>query len=187
MPLYQRNGWLPEYDAIPDDVARAAKVMWLNYPNNPTSAVASQEDLESALRYCREHDIAMLHDAAYSEVGYDGYRAGSMMQIDGAKEVGLEFHSLSKTYNMTGWRMGMAVGNADMIKALFQIKANLDSGIPQAIQEMSMEALDRPPGLHRRQHRDLPVAPGPGLAGFDAHGPGRGNAPGQPVHLGAGA
>ena len=144
MPLYQRNGWLPEYDAIPDDVARAAKLMWLNYPNNPTSAVASQEDLESAMRYCREHDIALLHDAAYSEVGYDGYRAGSLLQLDGAKDIGLEFHSLSKSYNMTGWRMGMAVGNADMIKALFQIKANLDSGVPQAIQEMSMEALTGP-------------------------------------------
>ena len=144
MPLYQRNGWLPEYDAIPDDVARAAKLMWLNYPNNPTSAVASQEDLESAMRYCRDHDIALLHDAAYSEVGYDGYRAGSLLQLDGAKDIGLEFHSLSKSYNMTGWRMGMAVGNADMIKALFQIKANLDSGVPQAIQEMSMEALTGP-------------------------------------------
>ena len=185
MPLYQRNGWLPEYDAIPDDVARAAKVMWLNYPNNPTSAVASQEDLESALRYCREHDIAMLHDAAYSEVGYDGYRAGSMMQIDGAKEVGLEFHSLSKTYNMTGWRMGMAVGNADMIKALFQIKANLDSGIPQAIQEMSMEALTGPQDCIDDNIVHLPVATRPGVAGVVAHGPGSRNTQGQPLRLGA--
>ena len=141
MPLYERNGWLPELDAIPADVAKAAKLMWLNYPNNPTSAVATHEDLAAAVAYCREKDIALLHDAAYSEVGYEGYRATSCMQVDGAKDVSLEFHSLSKTYNMTGWRIGMAVGNAEMIRALFQIKANLDSGIPQAIQQMAIEAL----------------------------------------------
>ena len=106
--------------------------------------LASDEDLASAVAYCRDHDIALLHDAAYSEVGYDGYQAASMMQIDGGKDAGLEFHSLSKTYNMTGWRIGMAVGNSDMIRALFQIKANLDSGIPQAVQEMAMEALTGP-------------------------------------------
>ena len=141
MPLYERNGWLPELDAIPGPVADAAKLMWLNYPNNPTSAVATHEDLAAAVAYCREKDIALLHDAAYSEVGYDGYRATSCLEVDGAKDVTLEFHSLSKTYNMTGWRIGMAVGNAEMIRALFQIKANLDSGIPQAIQQMAIEAL----------------------------------------------
>ena len=141
MPLYERNGWLPELDAIPGPVADAAKLMWLNYPNNPTSAVATHEDLAAAVAYCREKDIALLHDAAYSEIGYEGYRATSCMQVDGAKDVSLEFHSLSKTYNMTGWRIGMAVGNAEMIRALFQIKANLDSGIPQAIQQMAIEAL----------------------------------------------
>ena len=144
MPLRESNGWLPELDAIPADAARAAKLMWLNYPNNPTSAVASLEDFASALAYCKQHDIALMHDAAYSEIGYDGYRANSFLQVDGARDIGLEFHSLSKTYNMTGWRIGMAVGNADMIKALFQIKANLDSGVPQAIQEMAMEALTGP-------------------------------------------
>ncbi len=144
MPLYERNGWLPELDAIPGPVADAAKLMWLNYPNNPTSAVATHEDLAAAVAYCREKDIALLHDAAYSEIGYEGYRATSCMQVDGAKDVSLEFHSLSKTYNMTGWRFGMAVGNADMIRALFQIKANLDSGIPQAIQQMAIEALTGP-------------------------------------------
>jgi len=118
--------------------------MWVNYPNNPTSAVASVEDLAGITAYCRQNDIALLHDAAYSEVGYHGYKAASSMQIEGSRDVGIEFHSLSKTYNMTGWRIGMAVGNADMIKALFQIKANLDSGIPQAVQEMAMEALTGP-------------------------------------------
>ena len=144
MPLYERNGWLPELDAIPSDVARAAKVMWLNYPNNPTSAVATQEDFSSAIAFCKENDIALLHDAAYSEVGYEGYQASSFLQVDGSKAIGIEFHSLSKTYNMTGWRIGMAVGNADMIRALFQVKANLDSGVPQAVQEMAMEALTGP-------------------------------------------
>ena len=144
MPLREDNGWQPDLAAIPRDAAQAAKVMWLNYPNNPTSAVASLEDFDAYIAFCRDNGIALLHDAAYSEVGYDGYRAGSLLQAAGAKEVGLEFHSLSKSYNMTGWRMGMAVGNADMIKALFQIKANLDSGIPQAIQEMSIAALTGP-------------------------------------------
>ena len=144
MPLREENGWQPDLAAIPRDAAQAAKVMWLNYPNNPTSAVASLEDFDAYIAFCRDNNIALLHDAAYSEVGYDGYRAGSLLQADGAKEMGLEFHSLSKSYNMTGWRMGMAVGNAAMIKALFQIKANLDSGIPQAIQEMSIAALTGP-------------------------------------------
>lgn len=144
MPLREENGWLPELDAVPPEAARAAKVMWLNYPNNPTSAVATEEDFGTAIAFCREHDIALLHDAAYSEVGYDGYRAGSILQVEGAREVGIEFHSLSKTYNMTGWRIGMAVGNAAMIRALFQIKSNLDSGIPQAIQEMAIQALTGP-------------------------------------------
>ena len=144
MPLREENGWQPDLAAIPREAAQAAKVMWLNYPNNPTSAVASLEDFDAYIAFCRDNGIALLHDAAYSEVGYDGYRAGSLLQAAGAKEVGLEFHSLSKSYNMTGWRMGMAVGNAAMIKALFQIKANLDSGIPQAIQEMSIAALTGP-------------------------------------------
>ena len=144
MPLLERDGWLPDLDAIPNDTARQARVMWLNYPNNPTSAVATEDDLAAAIAFCRKNEIALLHDAAYSEVGYDGYQPASFLQVDGSKEVGIEFHSLSKTYNMTGWRIGMAVGNAEMIQALFQIKANLDSGVPQAVQEMAMEALTGP-------------------------------------------
>jgi LL-diaminopimelate aminotransferase len=141
MPLTEANNWLPDYSAIPTNVADKAKIMWLNYPNNPTSAIATEDDFKEAISFCKKHNIALLHDAAYSEVGYEGYKPLSFMEIPGAKEVGIEFHSLSKTYNMTGWRSGMAVGNAEMIKALFQIKANLDSGIPQAVQEMSMQAL----------------------------------------------
>ena len=141
MPLLEENGWLPDLDAIPAEVARNAKVMWLNYPNNPTAAVATQEYYVKVIDFARKYDTAVLHDAAYSEVVYDGYKAPGFMELNGAREVGIEFHSLSKCFNMTGWRIAMAVGNADMIKALFQIKANLDSGIPQAIQEMAIEAL----------------------------------------------
>ena len=144
MPLLEENGWLPDLDAIPPEVARDARVMWLNYPNNPTAGVATREYYQKVVDFARRYDVAVLHDAAYSEVVYDGYRAPSFMEVEGAKDVGIEFHSLSKCFNMTGWRIGMAVGNADMIKALFQIKANLDSGIPQAIQEMAIEALSGP-------------------------------------------
>ena len=141
MPLLEENGWLPDLDAIPPEVARDARVLWLNYPNNPTAGVATREYFEKARDFGRRYDVAVLHDAAYSEVVYDGYTAPSFLQVEGAKDIGIEFHSLSKCFNMTGWRIGMAVGNADMIKALFQIKANLDSGIPQAIQEMAITAL----------------------------------------------
>ena len=144
MPLLEENGWLPDLDAIPPEVARDASVIWLNYPNNPTAGVATSEYFEKARDFGRKYDVAVLHDAAYSEVVYDGYTAPSFLQVEGAKDIGIEFHSLSKCFNMTGWRIGMAVGNADMIKALFQIKANLDSGIPQAIQEMAITALTGP-------------------------------------------
>ena len=141
MPLLEENGWIPDLEAIPADVARDAKVMWLNYPNNPTAGTATVEYYRQAMAFARQYDVAVLHDAAYSEVVFDGYRAPSFMEVEGAGEIGIEFHSLSKCFNMTGWRIGMAVGNADMIRALFRIKSNLDSGIPQAIQEMAMEAL----------------------------------------------
>ena len=144
MPLLEEGGWLPDLEAIPPQIARDAKVMWLNYPNNPTAGVATREYYQRVIEFAREHDIAVLHDAAYSEVVYDGYKSPSFMEVPGAKEVGIEFHSLSKCFNMTGWRIGMAVGNYEMIRALFQIKANLDSGIPQAIQEMAIEALSGP-------------------------------------------
>ncbi len=144
MPLAEENGWLPDLNSIPSDVARRAKVMWLNYPNNPTAAVADVDYYKRVIEFARTYDIAVLHDAAYSEVCFDNYTASSFLEVDGAREVGIEFHSLSKSFNMTGWRIGMAVGNADMIKALFQIKSNLDSGVPQAIQEMAIEALTGP-------------------------------------------
>ncbi len=141
MPLVEENGWLPDLEAIPQVVAGDARVMWLNYPNNPTAGIADEAYYRKVVDFARRNDIAVLHDAAYSEVVYDGYRAPTFLEVEGAREVGIEFHSLSKCFNMTGWRIGMAVGNADMIKALFRIKSNLDSGIPQAIQEMAIEAL----------------------------------------------
>lgn len=144
LPLTEANGWLPDLDAIPTDVLKRAKVLWLNYPNNPTAALAPASFFERAIEFARKHDIAIMHDACYSEVFYDGRRPISFMEVEGAKEVGVEFHSLSKTYNMTGWRIGMAVGNAKMIDALFRLKSNLDSGIPQSIQEMAIAALDGP-------------------------------------------
>ena len=119
--------------------------MWLNYPNNPTGAVAEADYYRKAIDFARRYDVALMHDACYSEVAYDGYRPISFLEVEGAKDVGLEFHSLSKSYNMTGWRLGMAVGNAEMIDSLMVVKSNLDSGVPQAIQQMGMAAMAKPP------------------------------------------
>ena len=141
MPLKEENDFLPDFKALPDEVTDKAKLMWLNYPNNPTGAIAGLDFFERAIHFARKHNLAVFHDAAYTEVAFDGYNAPSFMQLAGAKEIGVEFHSLSKTYNMTGWRIGMVVGNADMVNALFQVKSNLDSGIPQAIQYAAVEAL----------------------------------------------
>ncbi len=142
LPLEEENGWLPDLDAIPEDVAGRAKVIWLNYPNNPTGAVADLGYFNRVVEFAKTYDIAVLHDACYTDVTFDGYRHPSFLQAEGAMDVGMEFHSLSKTYNMTGWRLGMAVGNADMINALLIVKSNLDSGVPQAIQYMGIEALN---------------------------------------------
>lgn len=141
MPLMEENGWLPDLDAIPPDVARKAKVMWLNYPNNPTAAVASLDYFQKVVEFAKRYDISVCHDGPYTEVAYDGYKPVSFLQAEGAMDVGMEFHSLSKSYNMTGWRVGMAVGNAQIINALMRVKSNLDSGIPQAIQIAGIEAL----------------------------------------------
>ncbi len=142
MPLREERGWLPDLSAIPSDVARRATVMWLNYPNNPTGGLATEEFFQEAVAFAKEYDLAICHDAAYSEVTFDGYVAPSFMQTAGAMDVAIEFHSLSKTYNMTGWRLGMAVGNPALIDALLRVKSNLDSGVSQAVQYMGIEALD---------------------------------------------
>ena len=142
MPLLEENGWMPDLDAIPDDVADKARVIWLNYPNNPTGAIAEAGYFDKVVEFAKEHDIAVMHDASYSEVAFDGYQPVSFLETPGAIDVGVEFHSLSKSYNMTGWRLGMAVGNEDIISALMVIKSNLDSGVPNAIQYMGMEAME---------------------------------------------
>jgi LL-diaminopimelate aminotransferase len=144
MPLTEDNGFLPDLDRIPADTARKAKMLWINYPNNPTAAVADHEFFERVVAFARKYDIAVCHDAPYTEVAFDGYRPVSFLEAHGAIETGVEFHSLSKSYNMTGWRVGMMVGNAGIIDALRRVKSNLDSGIPQAIQQAAIEALTGP-------------------------------------------
>lgn len=141
MPLRQENAFLPDLGAIPLEVARRAKLMWLNYPNNPTAATADPEFFRRAVRFCLEHNIILAHDIAYSEIAFDGYRAPSVLQIEGARECAIEFHSLSKTYSMTGWRVGFVVGNAQLVGALGTVKTNVDSGVFQAVQEAAITAL----------------------------------------------
>jgi len=140
-PLLAEQDFLPDLAAIPVGVARQAKLLWLNYPNNPTGAVATLEFLAKVVAFAREHELLLCHDAPYCEVTYEGYRPPSLLQVEGAREVTIEFNSFSKTYNMAGWRIGMVVGNRAAIKALGQIKTNVDSGIFAAIQEAAVAAL----------------------------------------------
>ncbi len=141
MPILEQNNYLPDFKIIPPDVLKRAKLMYLNYPNNPTSACAPKSFFEEAVALAKRHDIIICHDAAYSEVYFDDKPPVSFLEIEGAKEVGIEFHSLSKTYNMTGWRIGFAVGNAAVIAGLGRIKSQLDSGAFHAIQEASIAAI----------------------------------------------
>jgi len=142
MPLVKQNGFLPDLDSIPKDVLQKAKLMYLNSPNNPTSVIADTGFFKRVVDFAKEHRIIVCHDAAYSEIFFDGKRPPSFLEAEGAMEVGIEFHSLSKTFNMTGWRIGFAVGRAEVIAGLAQIKSNLDSGQFQAIQEAGIAALD---------------------------------------------
>lgn len=142
MPLTKGNHYLPDFNAIPKDVARKAKLMFLNYPNNPTSATAGKDFFQRVVEFAQEHRIIVCHDAAYSEVYYDGRRPPSFLEAEGAKEVGVEFHSLSKTFNMTGWRIGFAVGNKQVLAGLGKVKSQLDSGVFQAVQEAGTTALE---------------------------------------------
>ncbi len=144
MPLLAENGFLPDLGAIPADVAKRAKILYLNYPNNPTGAVADLAFFQEVVEFAKENDIIVCHDAAYTEVAFDGYKPPSFLQTPGAKDVGIEFHSLSKTYNMTGWRVGWAAGNSDIISALGRVKTNIDSGIFEALQYAGVEALEGP-------------------------------------------
>ena len=142
MPLVKENGFLPDLTVIPKDVAQKAKLMFLNSPNNPTSVVADKNFFTRVVEFAREHRIIICHDAAYSEIYYDGKRPASFLEAQGAMDVGIEFHSLSKTFNMTGWRIGFAVGNKEVIAGLGKVKTNIDSGVFQAIQEAGITALE---------------------------------------------
>ena len=142
MPLLEENNFFPDLGSLSQKAVRRAKLMFLNYPNNPTSAVAGEAQYQDAIAMAKEYGFVIAHDAAYSEVAYDGYQPISFLQLPEAKSVGIEFHSLSKTYNMTGWRIGWACGNAKLIAALNQLKSNIDSGIFQPVQYAGIEALE---------------------------------------------
>ncbi|MHC1584664.1 MAG: LL-diaminopimelate aminotransferase [Candidatus Syntropharchaeia archaeon] len=147
MPLLEERGFKPDLERIKPENAR---VMFLNYPNNPTTAVADEKFFREAIDFAHEHDIILCHDNPYSEITYDGYEAPSFLSVKGAKEVGIEFHSLSKTYNMTGWRIGFACGNAEIIKGLGNVKSNVDSGVFQAVQIAGISALKGPQDCVRK-------------------------------------
>lgn len=142
MPLVKQHGFLPDLDAVPQDVLERAKLMYVNSPNNPTSVIADVTFFQRVVDFAKEHHVIVCHDAAYSEIFYDGQRPPSFLEADGAMDVGIEFHSLSKTFNMTGWRLGFAVGRQEVIAGLGKVKSNVDSGVFQAIQEAGITALE---------------------------------------------
>lgn len=144
MPLTPENKFLPDLNAIPAEVARKAKMMFINYPNNPTGAVAGEEFFPAVIDFAKEYSILVCHDAAYCDMAYDGYKPPSFLQFPGAKDVGIEFLSVSKTYNMTGWRIGWAAGHPGVVDALGRLKSNIDSGQFQAIQYAAMKGLTGP-------------------------------------------
>ncbi len=147
MPLLAKNKYLPDFNAIPKAALKKAKLMWLNYPNNPTAATCDLAFFKKAVAFCKKHHIILAHDMAYSEVYEAGQKPPSILQVPGAKDVAIEFHSLSKTFNMTGWRVGFAVGNPQLVGGLASAKGNLDSGVVSAIQEMGITALKAPDSL----------------------------------------
>ena len=141
LSLLEENDFLPQFDKISQRVLTRAKLLFLNYPNNPTAAIAPEGFFAQAVQFAQKNNILIAQDAAYSEIIFDDYKAPSILQVEGAKDLAVEFHSLSKTYNMTGWRVGWACGNRDVIAALSQVKSHIDSGIFQAVQIAAIEAL----------------------------------------------
>jgi LL-diaminopimelate aminotransferase len=141
MPLKEELGFLPELRQVPREVADAATLLFVNYPNNPTAAVADKDFFAEVVEFAQRHSLIVCHDAAYSEISFDNYTPTSFLAVDGARELGIEFHSLSKTYNMTGWRLGFAVGNREILAGLGKAKTNIDSGVFQAVQRAGIEAL----------------------------------------------
>jgi len=144
MPLKEENAFLPDLKKIPLNIRRKARLMYINYPNNPTACIVDRDFYEDVLKFAAKNKIIVISDLAYSEIAYDGYKPSSFLELEGAKELGIEFHSLSKTYNMTGWRIGWACGNAKLISALAKVKSNIDSGIFSAIQLAGIAALEGP-------------------------------------------
>ncbi|MCA0313392.1 MAG: LL-diaminopimelate aminotransferase [Candidatus Melainabacteria bacterium] len=144
MPLTPENKFIPDLDAIPEAVLKKAKLLMLNYPGNPTAGIADLAFFEKAVAFCKKHNILLVHDLAYSEMTYDGYKAPSILEVKGAKEIAVELHSLSKTYNMTGWRIGFAVGNAEAVAAIAKIKSNVDTDIFKPIQLAAIAAFEGP-------------------------------------------
>lgn len=141
MHLHRDRGFLPDLDAIPPSVAQRAKVIWVNYPNNPTAALAPRSFYEELVAFARQYEVVIASDLAYSEMFFDGEPPLSILEIPGARDVAIEFHSLSKTYNMTGWRVGFAVGNRELVGALGKVKTNVDSGVFEAVQRAAIAAL----------------------------------------------
>jgi LL-diaminopimelate aminotransferase len=144
MPLEAKNNFLPDLDRMPAEATSRARLMFLNYPNNPTGATADLAFFEKAVAFAKKHTLLLVHDNSYSEIAYDGYRPPSILQVPGAKDVAIELHSLSKSYNMTGWRVGYAVGNAEAVGALGTLKTNVDSGVFEAVQRAGIAALRGP-------------------------------------------
>ncbi len=141
MPLLKENNFLPDLSKVPNRIRNKAKLMFINYPNNPTSACADKGFFEEIVKFASKYNIIVAHDAAYNEMYFDNHKPPSFLEIEGAKDIGIEFHSLSKTFNMTGWRIGFAVGNKEIVSGLGSIKNNLDSGIFQAVQYAAIESL----------------------------------------------
>ncbi len=144
LPLKEENGFLPDFKSVPKDVLKRAKIIWVNYPNNPTSAIATEGFYKELIEWARENNIIVASDLAYSEIYFGNEKPMSILQIEGAKDIAIEFHSFSKTFNMTGWRLGMAVGNERLTAGLGKVKTNVDSGQFQAIQEAGITALSLP-------------------------------------------
>ena len=144
LPLRPENNFFPDYSKIPSDIIKRSKILFLNYPNNPTGALATDSFIEESIAFCKQNDILLCHDNAYSEMTFDGYKAPSFLNYPGAKDVCIEMFSFSKMYNMTGWRIAFAVGNQSAINALASVKSNCDSGVFKAIQKAAMAALNQP-------------------------------------------
>ena len=172
LPLLRENGFLPDLDTVPRSILAKAKILFLNYPNNPTSAVADRKFYRKVLRFAEEHDLIVAHDVAYTEIYFDAKKPMSILELPGAKKRCIEFHSLSKTYNMTGWRIGFAVGNPELVAGIGKVKTNVDSGVFQAVQGAGIEALtsgaEITDAIRRtyRERRDI-LVPGLRALGLD--------------------